>query len=417
MDKKKKIVFKINRFPQLSETFIVAQLITAKKLGFEVYLLVNEIIQSEKLIFKKEIDDNQLLKNIIFVNYRIPKNKIIRLLKWTVILLKNIVYILSIIKYYKRYNKFSLTYLFELQFYKQFNDFEIIHIQFGNHKNPIDKLKSSGFLKPASILTFHGHDAFFPMYGHIPNNGYYDLFFKYGDLITVNTGYLEEKVIALGCPPDKIKVIPVGVDTSYFYPHKNIRKQNEPLRLITVGRLDKIKGQKHLIPVVSKLLEMNCNIKLMIIGEGTEYDFLKRLIKDNNLDEVIILTGRMTQKEIRVAFQNSDIYLFTAVSLDDGRCETQGLATLEAQATGIPAVVFDSGGVKYTVEDNASGYICKEMDLNCVVNKIKHLYDNPQIREKMGVNAIQFVRNNFSQDKLDMEWNLVYNSFVKNKNC
>src|SRR5690606_21762200 len=124
---------------------------------------------------------------------------------------------------------------------------------------------------------------------------------------------------------------------------------------------------------------------------------------------------KKTKKEVRLAFRNNDIYLFTAVPLEDGRRETQGLATLEAQATGLPAVVFDSGGVKYTVKDNISGYICKEMDIQCVVNKIKYLYDHPEIREKLGLNATEFVKSNYSQDKLNNEWNLVYNTLIKSK--
>lgn len=415
MDNKKKIVFKINRFPQLSETFIVAQLITAKKLGFEVHLLVKEIVQEDLILFKNEIEENQLLENVIYENYKIPKNKIKRLVNWAILLLKNIAYLPFILKYFKTYKKFSLTYLFEWDFYKQFNDFDIIHIQFGNHKSPIDKLKKTGFLKAKTILTFHGHDAFFPMHGYIPNNGYYDFYFKYGNLVTVNTPYLEEKVIQLGCPKEKIRVIPVGVDTSYFVA-KNISNSNKDcLKLITVGRLDKIKGQKHLITVVSKLLKLGCKVQLTIIGDGPEFESLESLIKSNNLNDFINLAGKKSQNEIKEAFHNHDIYVFTPVALEDGRCETQGLATIEAQASGIPAVVLDSGGVRFTVKDGISGYICKGNDIECVIEKIKYLYDHPEARVNMGLKAARFVQKEFSQNTIDSKWNSIYDSLLTNK--
>lgn len=410
MDKKQSILFKVNRFPRLSETFIVAQLVTAKKLGFEVHLLVNTILEEEKVLYEKEINDFELLNNVVIDKYEIPKNKLIRLLRWIVLLIKNIRNINFIFKYYKLYAKFSLTYLFQWNFYKQLNNFDIIHIQFGNHKSPIDKLKKTGFLKSATILTFHGHDAFFPMYGRIPNNGYYDFFFKFGDLVTVNTPYLEDKVKKLGCPQEKLKVIPVSVDTNFFRPSSNskLKYNNSTLNLINVGRLDKIKGQKYLIEVVSELLELECKVKLTVIGTGEEYDFLKQLIIDNQLTEVITLVGKKSQKEVRNALQDHDIYIFTPIALEDGRCETQGLATLEAQSTELPVVVFDSGGVKYTVDDNVTGFVCKEGDVSRVVNRIKYLYDYPEERKKMGLAARKFVIREFSRARIDTYWERVY---------
>ena len=417
MDKKQSILFKVNRFPRLSETFIVAQLVTAKKLGFEVHLLVNTILEEEKVLYEKEINDFELLNNVIIDKYEIPKNKLIRLLRWIVLLIKNIRNINYIIKYYNLYAKFSLTYLFQWNFYKQLNNFDIIHIQFGNHKSPIDKLKKIGFLKSATILTFHGHDAFFPMYGRIPNNGYYDFFFKFGDLVTVNTPYLENEVKRLGCPQEKLKIIPVSVDTNFFRPSNNskfhkLKDNDSALNLINVGRLDKIKGQKYLIEVVLGLLKLDRKVKLTIIGEGEEYEYLNQIIIRNKLTDVITLAGKKTQTEIREAFQYHDIYVFTPIALEDGRSETQGLATLEAQAMGLPVVVFDSGGVKYTVKNNFTGYVCSPQNVNCVINKIKHLYDHPGERKEMGREARNFVKENYSDTKLLNKWGLIYNSLL-----
>ncbi|WP_222861338.1 hypothetical protein, partial [Seonamhaeicola marinus] len=82
------------------------------------------------------------------------------------------------------FSKFSLTWLYQLHFYKQFNTAHAIHVQYGTNVNPLDVLKKVGFLKPSLIVTFHGHDVFFPISGYIHNNGYYDNLFGFGDLIT-----------------------------------------------------------------------------------------------------------------------------------------------------------------------------------------------------------------------------------------
>src|SRR5690606_33734599 len=117
-------------------------------------------------------------------------------------------------------------------FYFQFNDASIIHVQYGTNSYPYRVIKNNHIFKPKVIVTFHGHDAFFPLYGRIPNNGYYDKLFNNGTTITVNTPYLEEKLIDLGCLNKKLKLVPVGVDTTFFCPDKTEKEESKTLKLI-----------------------------------------------------------------------------------------------------------------------------------------------------------------------------------------
>jgi colanic acid/amylovoran biosynthesis glycosyltransferase len=228
--KNKGIIFKIGQFPHLSETFILAQIITAIKCGYDVKLLIGELLDFETskqldLITKYEID-----KKIIIENYRIPKNKVIRLIKWFALLSFNFSNIKTIIQFHKGNIKFSLTWLYQWVFYNGFNDVAIFHVQYGTNSTTLGLLKKAGF-KPSLIVTFHGHDAFFPINGFIPNNGYYDNLFKYGNLITANTPYLADKVMGLGCPKDLISIVPVGVDTDFFYPVSEYKIMDEKSKL------------------------------------------------------------------------------------------------------------------------------------------------------------------------------------------
>jgi colanic acid/amylovoran biosynthesis glycosyltransferase len=213
----KKIVFKIGEFPHTSETFIIAQIITALQLNYEVVILVNKVLD-----FKKNLQEDIILKHnlnelIIIEDVKIPENKIIRFLKVFYLFISNIRSLKSILNFYKFQKKKSFSWIFYWVFYKQFNDSKtIFHVQYGNNKFPIDVLKSKCNFKPKVITTFHGHDAFFPMNGYIPNEGYYDLLFESADVITANTKYLADKIVQLGCPIEKLQLVPVGVDTSYF---------------------------------------------------------------------------------------------------------------------------------------------------------------------------------------------------------
>ena len=412
--KQKKIIFKIWKFPHLSETFILEQIITAIKCGYDVRLLIGELLDFETskqydLIKKYKID-----KKIIIENYQIPENRITRFFKWLFLLVKNIIDINQIIKLYKGYNKFSFTWLFQWHFYKQFKDVSIFHVQYGTNSSTMAMLKKAGF-KPSVIVTFHGHDAFFPISGRIPNNGYYDNLFKYGNLITANTPYLAEKILELDCPTALLSIIPVGVDVDFFYPNKEKKGIHKTLKLITVGRLDKVKGHQFCIEAVKQLINKGIEVTLTIIGEGAERSNLESLIVKYHLEDIVFMKGSKSQQEVRQALWENDVYLLTAVALPDGRRETQGLATLEAQACGLPVIVFDSGGVKYTLEDGTSGFVCEEYDVEAVVEKIIKFIEKPSLFTKMSNEAVTFVNENYSQKIIDKKWEIIYGNISNGK--
>ncbi len=405
----KKIIFKLQEFPHLSETFIVAQIVTAIKLGYKVEILTGKLLVNANDLNYGLIEQYGLLDKIIIEDYKIPKNRFTRLFKWMMLLLINFKDIDFIVRFYKEYPKFSLTWLYQWHFYKQFNEVAIIHIQYGTNKFPIDILKKTGFFKPSVIVTFHGHDVFFPINGFIPNNGYYDNLFKYGNLITANTPYLAEKIVGLGCPKELLSLVPVGVDTDFFYPIKKQVVKDEKVKLITVGRLSVVKGHIYAFDVVKKLIKANYNILLTVIGEGNERINLENYIKTHNLFDSIVLVGAKSQEEIREFLWNSDIFMFPSVSLHYGKStETQGLATIEAGACGLPVVVFNSGGVKYTLKDKESGFIVPEYNTEAMTSRIEELIKNVQLRKNMSNEAVTFVNENYAQKIIDEKWKTIY---------
>jgi colanic acid/amylovoran biosynthesis glycosyltransferase len=407
---KKSILFKIQQFPHLSETFILDQIILAIEAGYKVRVIVKDVLDFEKSTHLKKIKKYGIDEKIIVENYKIPTNKFIRFFKAGIIVLKFFRKLNRIWKYQRLKTKFSLTWIYEFAFYNQFNTTDIIHVQYGTNVHPVDLLKHIGLLKGRMIVSFHGHDAFFPINGFIQNNGYYDYLFRGDNLIVANTPYLAEKIEQLGCEKKNLAIIPVPINTKFFTPAKFI-KENKSLQLINVGRLDPIKGQSVALDFISMILKNNIEVHLIIIGEGREYLKLKRKIFELSLEKNVTLIGRKNQKEVRELLRNSDIYLFTGMPVEEGRRETQGLATLEAQACGLPVLAFDSGGVKYTVERNETGFLCKENDLHCLLEKFYFLRDN-NLRLQMGQNARVFTEKEFSKNVIKKKWKEIYDASV-----
>jgi colanic acid/amylovoran biosynthesis glycosyltransferase len=409
MGKKNTVIFKISEFPHTSETFIINQIITAVELGYDVYILVHKVLDFSKSLHRDLLFDYKLEQKIIYNKVLIPKNYVLKLAKIIYLLLKNFTRIIDIYNFYKYQPNKSISWIYYWDFYNSLDsDDTIFHIQYGNNKYPFDILKAKCNFKSKVIITFHGHDAFFPMHGYISNNNYYGLLFEGVDIVTSNTRYLADKIIELGCPTEKIKIIPVAVDTDYFNCKTEETNRYSNLRLINVGRLDPIKGQKYLLEIIRKLTEKGVDVNLNIIGEGEERVNLEKLILKYNLKNSVTLLGKKSQEEIRQFFLESDLYIFTAVPVEDGRRETQGLATLEAQACGLPVIAYDSGGIKYTVKQNVTGFIFNEFEIDQIVDKLLFLNQNRNIITDLSLNCRNFVLNEFSQRKINLVWKDVY---------
>lgn len=402
------ILFKLNQFPNLSETFILAQIILAIDSGFKVKIVVSQLLDIEGSRLEELIYKYSICNLIVIEDFRIPKSRVLRLISAVYLFFLNLKYLKKLILYYKEQEIINLSSVHQFHFYRKFKEYDIVHVQYGTNTWPMDVLKKIGLLGSKLIVSFHGHDAFFPINGHIPNNGYYDKLFNYGDLVIANTAYLANELLKLGCPHHKIQIIPVGVDTSFFVKGETTKTPQAIFNLISVGRLEKVKGHEYAIQVAELLSKKGCKISLIIIGEGSERGKLEKIILSKNLEGVVKLVGKKSPLEVRDMLRSSDVFIFTSVATKFNRRETQGLATIEAQACGLPVVVFDSGGVKYTLMDNVTGYIVPEYDVNLMSERVEQLFNNPKLTKKMGIAAISFVEEQFSQNQIKAKWAKAY---------
>lgn len=405
--REKKILFRIWTFPGYCETFLLSQIVIAIKCGYKVNILVEDLNNLKNGVHKEVIEKYKIHEKIIVEDYEIPKAKFVRVLEATKFFLFNSINYRGFRKFLDNNEGSTIKKIYQFEFLKKLNEFDIIHVQYGTNVKPLDVLKQLGILKSKLVVSFHGHDLYFPINGRIPNNGYYDRTFKYADLLAANTFYLKNLLIELGAPEEKIKTIPVSVDTEFFVPSGG-QKEKGSVNIITVGRLEIFKGQNFGIEGVSRLIKEGYQINYLLVGDGTQKESFQKLIKEKGLEKHIKLAGPKTQEEIRSYLQEQDIFLMTSVTDPNYGVESQGLVTAEAQACGLPVVAFDSGGVKYTIDDGKTGFVVPEKDIDAMVMKIKELLDSKELREKMGQRATAFIADNLSQNSVKKKWCEVY---------
>lgn len=128
----------------------------------------------------------------------------------------------------------------------------------------------------------------------------------------------------------------ISNDKSYL-PGKNI---------ISVGRFSPEKGFLDLIEVMKKVVQLDKEVKLFLIGDGYQRDIIKQQINEYDLNKNIILTGYKIPEEQKEYYLKSSLYVMTSLS------ESFGIVLLESMNYGVPCIAFSSAnGAKKILND------------------------------------------------------------------
>ena len=146
-------------------------------------------------------------------------------------------------------------------------------------------------------------------------------------------------------------------------------------QIVSVGRLTYQKGFDILIDVANDVLKKNPDYKWLILGDGEDKEKLENKIKEYNLEERLILKGKVSNVEDY--YKNSALYVMTS------RFEGLPMTLLEAKNFKLPIVSFDcQTGPSEIIRNNINGYLVKANDTKGMTNKVNSLLkDNEKLKE------------------------------------
>jgi len=392
----KTIFFVVKAFPKVTETFVVTQIIEAKKAGFKVKLLTYDLLPIENTTQHELLQKHNFFKDIISVDYHIPSSKFRRIVK-------ALYYIIKYFKFWIKIKGESIKNLFfikpfQIAYYNIFRSVDVFHIQFAIAGLELADMKTIGLITSKFIVTLHGHDVHFKnQIELLKKKSTYQKLFQVTNYTTINTNYLKKKAIEMGCVNDKIITIPMGVDVSFFN-DDNAKKAPEKstIKLISIGRLIEIKGFQFAIQAIKSLVESGFNLNYTIVGEGQMENELHELVNSLELNHAIEFAGRRNQTEIKNLLKENHLFLMCSVTDKTSRAEAQGVVTAEAQAMGLPVVAFNCGGVPYTIQDGKTGFLVKEKDVLAYKDAIISIVNNSENYSNMSKAARELVESEFS---------------------
>jgi glycosyltransferase involved in cell wall biosynthesis len=217
---------------------------------------------------------------------------------------------------------------------------------------------------------------------------YMHWFYSQLDLLYVNSDHYRKCWIDRGIPAHKIAILPRGLDTSLFDPSKRdrafLKKLGVPedaIALLYVGRISKEKDLDVITAAFKKLRKERKDLHLVLVGDGPYLKEMKSQIPEAHC------TGYLAGQDLAKAYASSDIFLFPSTT------DTFGNVILEAQASGLPSVVSDTGGPRELIQDGVTGFITKSLDVESFTAAVQRLIDERKLREIMRVNARRAVES------------------------
>lgn len=168
--------------------------------------------------------------------------------------------------------------------------------------------------------------------------------------------------------------------------------------IISVGRLEPVKGMDDLIDVFAKVLNSHQEWKLNVVGEGSQRSLLENKIQKYGLKEKVIIHGYKTPDEITEMLFHSSVFVMASHS------ESFGLVLIEAQSHGVPCVAFDSakGAVEILKVEN-SGILIKNRSKQDMADAICDLISDYDARKKLGEKGRKNAER-FSYETVNNEW-------------
>ena len=159
-----------------------------------------------------------------------------------------------------------------------------------------------------------------------------------------------------------VHIIPTGIEVERLLKNKKdipkIQKlkqeyniNNNDKLLLFVGRLGKEKSVDFLIKEHCNIIKNYHSCKLLIVGDGPDFEYFRKIAKKYKIEDNVIFTGKVPWEQVPLYYHLADIFVTASVT------ETQGLTVIEAIAASLPVVAINDDSFKTVITDDLNGYL------------------------------------------------------------
>lgn len=232
---------------------------------------------------------------------------------------------------------------------------------------------------PAYVGTLTGNQSLASLTGQ-----YMSWFYQQMDGILAPSEAYRRELVSAGLPEERIAVLRRGVDVDHFSPTRRsetfwsrISQQRDAVRVLYVGRLSREKNLDRLLEAFESL-PAEPAAELFVVGDGPARDELEARCWGRPMH----CTGFLEGEALATAFASADLFVFPSET------DTFGNVVLEAQASGLPAIVSTVGGPQEIIEDGRTGVAVDCSEPGGLEEALAALVSDPQRRREMSHAAL-----------------------------
>ena len=263
----------------------------------------------------------------------------------------------------------------------------VIHAHFG--LTGVFALPHAQELKVPLLTSFHGSDVYRTPQRLAWRHGYRRLFHSPWSFFTVVSQRMKEDLVSLGlgCRPDRIHVIHVGVDVgSIHFQPRRLESDDTEIRVLFCGRFVEKKGLEYALRAFARVLRQcpSRRLTLRVIGDGEMRPQMEALTFSLGIGSQVHFLGWQPPSAVIEEMHRAHLFLLPSVTARNGDREGIPTVIVEAQASGMPVLSTWHSGIPEVVLHEESGLLVPERDLEALTSALNDLLDHPERWAEMG---------------------------------
>jgi colanic acid/amylovoran biosynthesis glycosyltransferase len=375
----KRLAVIVSRFPKLTETFVLHEVLELKRLGVQVEVLplrhhreavvhpeLQELVAAAH--YRSPFSARLWLDNAYYLSRRPGRylRTLFRLIKssW-----RSPNYLAGVLVFFPKAVSFARL--------ADRVGVQHVHAHFANHPAAV-ALAMNGLTGCSFSFTARGSDI------HVDRTMLEDKVEAAVFAVTVSE-YNKQLIVSTcgAASAGKIHVVYGGIDTDLFSPALT-DEDGGTFRIVCVGRFEEVKGHSQLLEACGMLAEQEIPFSCHLLGDGELRSKLERQVVRLGLEDRVTFHGNRTQSEIATALRSASVCVLATVPTANGKREGIPNVLKEAMACGVPVLSSRVSGIPELVDDGISGILVAPRDPAALAQALILLAGDSELRARMG---------------------------------
>lgn len=269
----------------------------------------------------------------------------------------------------------------------------LVHAHFGGIG--MRALRAKRLLGIPLIVSFYGIDM-----SYFPTEPRYraelTVLFAEADAVLALGERMKARLVFLGCPAERIRIVHVGADLGRFEYEPRVQRPGEPVRFLFCGRFVEKKGLPYLLRAFADVFRHLPMVELTLIGDGGLRPEVEALIAELGIGRVVRQLGMQPHERVAEEMRRAHILVGPSVTATNGDDEGGVLTCgIEGSACGLPVIATRHADIPEHVVDGETGRLVDERDVRGLARAMLDLALAPARWPTMGAAGRRLIQERF----------------------